>query len=68
MERLKGYIARTRDFFREVVGELSKVVWPTLQRTAKLTGVVLGIVTLVMCYMYILDWPLSLGLGALVNR
>lgn len=67
MERLKAFIATTRDFFREVLGELSKVNWPSLPRTAKLTGVVVGIVVIVMGYVYILDFPLSLGLEAIVK-
>lgn len=67
MERFKALIAATRTFFRDVLGELNKVVWPTWNRTAKLTGVVVGIVLLIMAYLYALDWPLGFVFTKLVQ-
>jgi preprotein translocase SecE subunit len=67
MERVKALIAGTRTYFREVLGEMSKVAWPSVERTAKLTGVVLGLVALVGVFMYILDIPLGYGLQKLAG-
>lgn len=36
-------LGRIGSYFREVVGELKKVVWPTRQETRRLTLMVLGI-------------------------
>lgn len=68
MERVKAFIAAASTYLREVFGELNKVVWPTWQRTAKLTGVVIGIVVLIMGYLFIIDYPLGLGLEKVVAR
>ncbi|HYF96047.1 MAG TPA: preprotein translocase subunit SecE [Symbiobacteriaceae bacterium] len=68
MERVKALVAAASTYIREVLGELSKVVWPTPARTAKLTGVVIGIVVLIMGYLYLLDLPLGRGLEMVVVR
>jgi preprotein translocase subunit SecE len=62
MERFKALIETTRTFLREVVGELRKVNWPSRERTAKLTGVVVSMVVVVAGFLYLWD----LGLGALM--
>ena len=36
-------LSRLSSYFREVVGELKKVVWPTRQETRRLTLMLLGI-------------------------
>ena len=68
MERVKAFIAAASTYLREVIGELNKVVWPTPARTAKLTGVVIGIVVLIMGYLFLLDLPLGMGLEKVVVR
>jgi preprotein translocase subunit SecE len=57
MEKIKKFIATTRQFFREVKVELQKVTFPTRQETVASTAVVLVITVLVGVY---------LGLGDLV--
>ncbi len=61
MERVKAFVAATRDYLREVVGEMQKVVWPTKERTAKLTGVVVGMVTLISLFLFAIDYVLGIG-------
>jgi preprotein translocase subunit SecE len=68
MEKVKETLAKFGSFIREVLGELSKVAWPTPARTAKLTGVVIGIVVLVMGFLWLLDLPLGLGLKWIAAR
>lgn len=68
MDKVKEQLAKLGTYFREVIGELSKVVWPTPTRTAKLTGVVVGIVVLIMGYLFLLDLPLGMGLEKVVVR
>ncbi|MDF2628237.1 MAG: hypothetical protein K0R39_2068 [Symbiobacteriaceae bacterium] len=68
MEKVKETLAKFGTFIREVLGELSKVVWPTPARTAKLTGVVIGIVVLVMGFLWIIDLPLNAGLDWFAAR
>ena len=41
-----GFIGRTALFFRQVVAELKKVVWPTKEQVVTYTGVVIVFVTI----------------------
>ncbi|HLN64674.1 MAG TPA: preprotein translocase subunit SecE [Symbiobacteriaceae bacterium] len=68
MERLQTWVAATRTFFTETIGELRKVVWPSPARTVKLTGVVLGIVLVLMGFLFLLDFPLGLAMEKFVAR
>lgn len=68
MERVKSFFEATRTYLREVVGELKKVVWPAKERTAKLTGVVIGMVALIAGYLFILDLPLGYAISEFLGR
>lgn len=68
MERVKSFFEATRTYLREVVGELQKVAWPGKERTAKLTGVVIGMVFVVAGYLALLDLPLNWGLAEFLGR
>jgi len=68
MDKIKDFIAKTREYLKDVMGELSKVNWPSRTRTAKLTGVVFAMVILVMGFLFLLDLPLGYGLEQLVGR
>ncbi|MCU0315777.1 MAG: preprotein translocase subunit SecE [Fimbriimonadaceae bacterium] len=37
-----------KGFFRDVIAEMKKVIWPTPRETTRLTGVVLGVCALVV--------------------
>lgn len=43
-------------WYRETIGELRKVTWPTTQEARKLTGVVLLVMVAMMILLGILDW------------
>lgn len=68
VERIKAFFAATGTFFREVVGELKKVVWPDKARVAKLTGVVAAMVVVMAAFLLIVDMAMSFGMEKLVNR
>lgn len=63
MEKVKAGFGAIITYLREVINELSKVAWPTKERTAKLTGVVVAMVAVLSGFMYI--WDMALGYGAL---
>ncbi|MBX5476402.1 MAG: preprotein translocase subunit SecE [Clostridia bacterium] len=64
---LKGSFARASKFFREVLAETRKIVWPTRRETAIYTGVVIAAVTLVAVSIWIFDSILGYLLGLLVQ-
>jgi preprotein translocase subunit SecE len=51
--------SRIQQFFRETVGELKKVSWPTRQEAWKLTQIVLAVVFIVGAILGILDFLYS---------
>lgn len=54
-----GFFGRIALFFRQVIGELRKVVTPTRKELFKFTGVVLVFVAIVMAMVYGLDTAFS---------
>ena len=57
-----GLFARTALFYRQVVSELKRVVWPTREQLTTYTSVVLVFVTFIIAVVSIFD----LGLTKLV--
>lgn len=57
----RGFFARIALFFRQVIGELKKVVRPTRSELVTYTGVVLAFVAVVMAFVTLVD----LGIGRL---
>lgn len=58
----KGLWARLALFYRQVVAELRKVIWPTRHELLTYTAVVIVFVLIVMAYVGVLD----VGFGQLV--
>lgn len=54
-EKKLGFFGRLALFFRQVIGELRKVVTPTRKELIKFTLVVLVFVVIVMAFVYGLD-------------
>jgi preprotein translocase subunit SecE len=68
MHKVKSLFNATGTYLREVVGELRKVVWPSRERTMRLTLVVVVMVLVVSGYLYLIDLPLGLGMKIIFNR
>lgn len=56
------------DFFTEVKVELQRVVWPTPDTTIRLTIIVILVTIIVAFFVGGLDYLLTLGLTAFLNR
>ncbi len=59
MDRIREFVQKAKQFFREVRVELKKVTWPTRKETIASTSVVLVTVFLVAFYLGIVDLGLS---------
>ncbi|MBU2551564.1 MAG: preprotein translocase subunit SecE [Proteobacteria bacterium] len=66
-EQGPSFIAKTRQFFREVRVELKKVTWPSRKETLASTSVVLVLVFLVAIFLGLVDIALSRALALLVR-
>ena len=58
-----GFIERTKRYFRNMVQEMKKVVWPGKRDLAVYTAVVIG-ASLVLAAVI---WMLDLGIGAIMG-
>ncbi len=54
-------------YFKEVLGELKQVTWPTRSETIKLTFIVIAISTIVSIYLGGLDLGFTKLLGVLLK-
>ncbi len=54
-----GRWARIKGFFRDASLELQKVIWPTREDVAKMTGLVVAVVFVVGAYIFL--WSRLLG-------
>jgi preprotein translocase SecE subunit len=59
MEKIREFLEKAKQFFREVRVELKKVTWPSRKETIASTSVVLVTVFLVAFYLGIVDLGLS---------
>jgi preprotein translocase subunit SecE len=57
-----------RQFFRDSWLELKKVMWPTHEAVAKMTGLVIAVVAVVGMFMYAWDQILSWTTGWLFKK
>ena len=58
-EKKLGLLARIGLFYRQVVSELRKVVWPTRKQLTTYTAVVLVFVTFIIAVVSLLDLVLT---------
>ena len=54
-------------YYRETVGELRKVVWPTREEALRLTAVVLLVITLTAMVLGAFDWAFAQLFKVLIN-
>jgi preprotein translocase subunit SecE len=60
--RRTGFFGRIGGFFREVVSELRKVIWPTRRELLTYTGVVIGFVVIMVAIVAVLDYGFAKGI------
>lgn len=68
MERLKAFLETAQTYLREVIGEMRKVVWPSRERTVKLTGVVVAMVAIISAFLFVFDFVLGAGAQRFLGR
>jgi preprotein translocase subunit SecE len=60
--RRTGIFGRIGGFFREVVSELRKVIWPTRKELLTYTTIVIGFVTIMTTIVGLLDYAFGKGI------
>jgi preprotein translocase subunit SecE len=64
---MPAIIARTRDFFAEVVEELKKVTWPDVAQLKSATFVIIVFVFIVSAIIWVMDLTVSNVLRVIIN-
>ena len=57
-----------REFARESLVELRKVVWPTRKETGQVTLVVVAMVVFMAIFLWLVDWALLVAVKALTGQ
>ncbi|WP_086022520.1 preprotein translocase subunit SecE [Streptomyces xiaopingdaonensis] len=55
----RGPLGRLALFYRQIVAELRKVVWPTRQQLSTYTTVVIIFVIIIIAFVFVLDYGLT---------
>ncbi|MEW2219916.1 preprotein translocase subunit SecE [Streptomyces sp. NPDC006990] len=55
----KGPLARLGLFYRQIIAELRKVVWPTRQQLSTYTSVVIVFVVIIIALVFVIDYGLT---------
>jgi preprotein translocase subunit SecE len=57
----RGPLGRLGLFYRQIIAELRKVVWPSRRQLSTYTTAVIVFVVIVICILTVLDWGFSRG-------
>ena len=58
-----GFFARSSKFFRDLKGEMKKVVWPAKKQVINNTGVVIAFITVSSIVIGLFDFVLNMIMG-----
>ncbi|TLU53044.1 MAG: preprotein translocase subunit SecE [Chlorobium sp.] len=60
------YIGKANQYYRDVVGEMRKVVWPSREEIKDLTIVVLTVSGILALFTFLVDWVINFVMGKLL--
>ncbi|MGC8775252.1 MAG: preprotein translocase subunit SecE [Chlorobaculum sp.] len=63
---MKKYIEKADKYYRDVVGEMRKVSWPTREEVKDMTVVVLTVSGILALFTFAVDWVISTVMGKLL--
>lgn len=63
---MKKYIEKADKYYRDVVGEMRKVSWPTKDEVKDMTVVVLTVSGILALFTFTVDWVISTVMGKLL--
>ncbi|AOS82738.1 preprotein translocase subunit SecE [Chlorobaculum limnaeum] len=63
---MKKYIEKADKYYRDVVGEMRKVSWPSREEVKDMTVVVLTVSGILALFTFAVDWVISTMMGKLL--
>lgn len=63
---MKNYIDKADKYYRDVVGEMRKVSWPTKDEVKEMTVIVLTVSGILALFTFSVDWFISAVMGKIL--
>ncbi len=63
---MNKYIGKANQYYRDVIGEMRKVVWPSREEIKDLTIVVLTVSVILALFTFLVDWVINFVMGKLL--
>ncbi len=63
---MSKYLNKVTQYYHDVVSEMKKVAWPSLEDTKDLTVVVLTVSGLLALFTFVVDWVINSFIGQLL--
>jgi preprotein translocase subunit SecE len=63
---MNKYIGRAGQYYRDVISEMRKVIWPTKDEIKDLTIVVLTVSGILALFTFLVDWVINFVMGKLL--
>ncbi len=63
---MNKYIGKANQYYRDVIGEMRKVVWPSREEIKELTIVVLTVSGILALFTFLVDWVINFVMGKLL--
>ncbi|NMW22460.1 MAG: preprotein translocase subunit SecE [Chlorobiaceae bacterium] len=63
---MNKYFGKANQYYRDVIGEMRKVVWPSREEIKDLTIVVLTVSGILALFTFLVDWVINFVMGKLL--
>ena len=63
---MSNYIGKAGQYYRDVVSEMRKVIWPTKDELKDMTIVVLTVSGILAVFTFVVDWVINFVMGKLL--
>ncbi len=63
---MNKYIGKASQYYRDVISEMRKVVWPSKEEIKDLTIVVLTVSGILASFTFLVDWVINFVMGKLL--
>jgi preprotein translocase subunit SecE len=63
---MNKYIGRAGQYYRDVISEMRKVIWPTKDEIKDLTIVVLTVSGILALFTFLVDWVINFVMGKIL--
>ncbi len=63
---MTNYIGKAGQYYRDVISEMRKVIWPSKEEIKDLTIVVLTVSGILALFTFLVDWVINFVMGKLL--